>query len=51
MSDIDFEKPLTRIDVLKAVEEAHPDTEVVLVSASETSTPPSRLYGSGPTTS
>jgi two-component system, NtrC family, response regulator AtoC len=33
VSDINFEKALTGIDVLKAVKRAHPDTEVVLVSA------------------
>jgi two-component system, NtrC family, response regulator AtoC len=33
VSDINFEKPLTGLDVLKAVKKAHPDTEVVLISA------------------
>jgi DNA-binding NtrC family response regulator len=33
VSDINFEASLSGIDVLKAVKQAHPDTEVVLVSA------------------
>jgi two-component system, NtrC family, response regulator AtoC len=33
VSDINFEKTLTGLDVLKAVKKAHPDTEVVLISA------------------
>jgi DNA-binding NtrC family response regulator len=33
VSDINFERELSGIDVLKAVKRSHPDTEVVLISA------------------